>query len=194
MHPKPLWVHSYLPNVGREGDAYLAFIIHNYDSLPHHTLFAQPCHSPDGVEAALKTFVPATTQVLNLGGFEHGTLNGTAAYPMRHLCELYMLSHGNASCPGEEAPFFSYMGSQFVVSRERLRRNPLALYQLLRDRLASPLDDPLHGDIEAVPDAEKRAHFWAQTRGPSGTNYYSYQLERGWAVLFDCMRLTTDAC
>ncbi|BGO95594.1 hypothetical protein NBRC10512_006761 [Rhodotorula toruloides] len=179
-----------LPNYGREGGTYLEHLIARYDPstpsslnpdarpLAHHTLFLQPHMAWDWIAGTrlLYTlnprtgFVSLSKYLTNLCGkdSEQGAVYGGFKKVFEEV-EGHECREGN-----EEDRVLQTWSGQFVVSRERIRRNERGLYERLRDVIEAPDDDPIH-------DA------WSPS-GPSNRSNpaFGHALERAWPLLLHC--------
>lgn len=181
-----------LENLGREGGTYLHHMITHYGDLGDHVLFTQACaHNPDNMQTRLTNEFAITTHSLNLGGAEPGTCDGTVAYPMPRLREIYAMTNHYDFCPDME--FLSYMGGQFIVSKSRIKRHPQKFYEFLDSMLKAPPNHFIHKDIELVRDAGNRDRI-RETEQNDNANYFSFQLERAWSIIWDCMRASNSPC
>ena len=170
-----------LPNVGRESHTYLSHILHHYHALPTHLVFVQAV--PNNFEVYTKRLALFTnrTGLLNLGGEDASTCDGSDAYKMVRLREIYVLTH-RAFCPRE--PFISFMNGQFAVSRHRVLSNPLHVYKYLADMLDAPASHFVHADVEDIwPSLQQSMRDKAAS---NNANYFSFVMERAWTVLFRC--------
>lgn len=176
---------SNMKNVGREGETYVSFIIDNYNTLLlqySHVLFSQACVH-DGFERKLSSFADASTRVLNLGGYEPGTCDGTDAYPMRHLEELYAMVRFQW-CPYKgDARFSSYMNGMFVVSTGTLRNVTQTVWQQIHIALVT---DIFNDDIQFIKEEKNKEKIKQMQDFHLNANYFSFELERAWSFLFQC--------
>jgi hypothetical protein len=135
---KPTFVTHTLPNEGREGATYLHHITSSFHDLADHVLFMQACPNPrfrwipapleaaavgnSDLRSSLALFRAkhASISVMNFGASEAGTCDGTSAYHMPRLRELWGMTHHDAFCPS--GYFMSFMGGQFLVSKLRSKR------------------------------------------------------------------------
>lgn len=188
--PDPISVH-YVKNEGREADSSLRFILSNYHKLPEVVVFTQSCPSAyDEFSSALLRWNDDMS-MLNLGGFELGTCDGTASYPMHRLHDLYVMTHNDSFCP--TVPFYSYMQGQFVVTRERIMRNSYDFYVKLHALLHAHQDSFIHQDVWDIPGKIQREVIMPREMN-NNANYFSYVLERAWVIIFDCMKENTEPC
>jgi len=127
------------------------------------------------------------------------------AYLMPRLREIWAMTHHDSFCPNDV--FQSYMGGQFLVSKHRIYRNPIGLYKLLKSMLLAPASHFIHNDVNAIKDPSLRSSKIATELNNNakcvGTpplvsrslghqpnaarSYFSYQLERSWVIMWDCM-------
>ena len=103
---------------------------------------------------------------------------------MPRLRELWGMTHHDSFCPDGE--FLSWMGGQFLVSKLRILRQPLSLWTLLQAMLNAPADHFIHKDVEAIKDEGLRSVKIRAARN-NDAPYFSFQLERAWVFLFDCI-------
>lgn len=119
-----------------------------------------------------------------LGPVAHGSCDGdTPTHPMTRMRELYAMTHLYSLCP---APFWVYLSGQFIVSRARIHRNPVAFYQFLVEMLNPPGGHFLTADVDLVAGGERQRLLAFQAG--NNANYFSFQLERSWGLIFDCVR------
>ena len=152
--PRPSFITHYVKNEGREADTYLRYILEHYDKLPDVVIFTQACPEPFEDFATQLQHWHDGLSVLNLGGFESGTCDGTGAYPMHRLHELYVLTHNDSFCP--TARFLSFMRGQFAVTRARILRNSRSFYAKIHALLHAPEDSFIHKDVLEVPGEQQR--------------------------------------
>ena len=170
-----------LPNVGRESHTYLSHILHHYHELPSHLIFVQAVPNNYEVYARRLAVLSNHTGLLNLGGEDASTCEGSEAYKMVRLREIYVLTH-RAFCPRE--PFISFMNGQFAVSRHRVLANPLHIYKYLADMLDAPPSHFVHADVEDIwLELQPRMR---DNSASNNANYFSFVMERAWTVLFRC--------
>lgn len=170
-----------LPNIGRESHTYLHHIVQQYHSLPSHLIFVQAVPNLYDVYKKRLALFTNRTGLLNLGGADTSTCEGSDAYKMVRLREIYVLTH-RAFCPRE--PFISFLNGQFAVSRHRVLSNPLHVYKYLTDMMDAPPSHFLHADIEDVwPSLQQSMRDKAAS---NNANYLVFVLERAWTVLFRC--------
>ena len=121
------------------------------------------------------------TGLLNLGGEDASTCEGSEAYKMVRLREIYVLTH-HTFCPRE--PFMSFMNGRFAVPRHRVLANPLRVYKYLVDMFDAPPSHFVHADVKDIwPELQQgmRDH-----SASNNANYFSFVMERAWTVLFRC--------
>jgi hypothetical protein len=187
-----------LPNVGREGHSYLTHIVGRYHALAEMTLFIQAAPAADFV--ARLGLLTNATGVLNMGGMDGCTCEGSAAFPFVRLRELYALTQ-HRFCPYVRgASFKGFMNGMFAVSRARVHGQPHELYRYLLGLLDAPPEHFTHSDAADAftPDHPEKVDEFSKLDGRDGNwnaaNYFSYMLERGWAVIFSCMRQEMSCC
>ena len=123
-----LWT---IPNIGTEGPAYLWYIIQRWDTLPDHVAFIhghEHAHHQQGDRPLLEMIRDAKVQ-------KYGYVPlGNAWNPIWRRGQNKMCLDTYKKI-GLEVPEFyvTCSGAQFVVSRERIRRNPLEYYKGLYD-------------------------------------------------------------
>lgn len=170
-----------LPNVGRESHTYLSHIVRHFHALPSLLIFVQAVPNNYEIYAKRLAVLSNHTGLLNLGGADASTCEGSEAYKMVRLREIYVLTH-RTFCPRE--PFISFMNGQFAVSRHRVLANPLHVYKYLADMLDAPPSHFVHADVEDIwPDLQLRIR---ESSASNNANYFSFVMERAWTVLFRC--------
>jgi hypothetical protein len=189
---RPRWLTSYFENKGREGDTFLTYIIEKYEELPDAVLFSQVCPQPFEQFLGRLAVVPwLGVGAHNLGPFQLGTCDGTEYYPMHRLHDIYAATHNGTFCPNGE--FLSFMTGSFIVSRARIRRNSLDFYKYIRGMLHANSTHFIHQDLNDVKT--KNLHDAVERTELNGNaNYFSYELERAWVIIFDCMWPTPTSC
>ena len=178
---------------GREGDTYLRYIVHNYENLPERLIFTQASpacrnckHQHEAFENRLK-MLSSNVRTMGMGGYEPGTCEGTAFFPMYRLHDIYALVYGTF-CPNEE--YWAFMEGQFYVDKQTILSNPLSLYQYLLKELNAPPMDWISNDINFIQNDEIR-HRIASFKD---INYFSFEIERAWAILWRCMKQDAEPC
>jgi hypothetical protein len=167
-----------IPNVGREGEAYLYHIINNWDTLARQTFFLQAdVHNPREFYPRIRDyFDPVRTGMLSLGwsGNVCNCQECGDKWDMQDPTGLFPTLHNRVDDSTQcENVLLSYKG-QFVVSAKRIRGVDKSVYQ------------DLH---EAFVDSESWAHQEPYLRGrPDSMNapQFGYQMERMWNLLFQC--------
>ena len=172
-----------LENVGREGETYVRFILEDFE--PHnytYVLFTQACaHS--SLEEKLQQFRAGDTRVLNLGGYEPGTCDGTSAFPMRRLREMWALRFLEFCPADKELKMAAYMGGQFLAASSTVAADvPRHLWHSIHRGL---LTYSLSDDIALIADDNNRERL-ATIQSGLNANYFSFELERAWSFLLDC--------
>ena len=139
----------YMPhNLGRECSAHLAFIVDNYDNLPHRTAFLQIgflLHMSFTKFEPNLAFLRSTTLpyvALSKNSFEGdfpAPCESQRNLPAFRACADTYWSHLSRGGPetGQPPPTFFrfYANNLFAVTAERIRARPLRLYQSVLDRL-----------------------------------------------------------
>ena len=141
-----------------------------------------------------------------MGGMDATTCEGSSAFPFARLRELHALTQ-HTFCPYTRgASFQGFMNGMFAVSRRRVHTQPLALYRYLLSLMDAPPEHFTHGDHEDTygpqgKNEPNKVHEFAKLDGQAdglrnwnAANYFSYMMERGWAVLFSCMRAEMRCC
>ena len=132
--PSPFVPQHVISNQGREASAYIKYIVENYDSLPEavafihgHETSAHQKHERPGANVAKYGFVPVNN--MHFGGEFADNKDGTIHLHSfwERLC-LGTVFKGQAQ-PEHRGPMVYELGAQFVVSRERILRNPKMLYE-----------------------------------------------------------------
>jgi len=170
-----------LPNVGREGETYVRFILEDFAAYNYtYVLFTQACTHASFAEK-LQQFRAGDTRVLNLGGYETGTCDGTAAYPMRRLREMWAIRFAEF-CPAEGA-MGAYMGGQFLAASSTVAEDvPAHLWRSIHRGL---LTYNVSDDLALIEDDKNRERLTSVQSGLNA-NYFSFELERAWSFLLDC--------
>lgn len=127
-----------LPNIGRESDSYLRFIIANYDALPDYLLLVQgrPFDHMKGVDAdnfqqkidALISSRPTEIQPL----FAEWYIEAHNHFPAIRSREHYEYLFGKPA--PTESVFCA--GCQYIVPRESILSKPPEFYEQLHARIA----------------------------------------------------------
>ena len=146
----PLHVQQ-LPNVGRETETFLRYIVHRYTILPTHVLFVQD--EPHDVDYLLSgvqgTFRP-DTEYLALNWFTGRVTDGDDHHKIEHHIVPYLWTVSTQTLFPQDG-FLAAYNSQFLVSKNRiLHRPPLSAYKFLLNVLHQPDDDP----VLQLPTAE----------------------------------------
>lgn len=172
-----------VPNLGREGETYLKHIVNHYSELAPQTLFLQPHIAWDWVALPrLRQIHPRDGFVslgpyLNATGTPEGGFLDTNGQTFGRIPQIY------ASFTGELCPssgFAITYAGQFLVSRQRIHRNPRWRYQSLLEYF----DAPIEGD--------PKSWIWGPGEGwwnsePSNPTL-GHALERSWPSIFSCNR------
>jgi len=135
--PGPLVPQHVIPNQGKEASAYLKYIVENYDSLPdrvafihgHETSVHQKHTRPllDVIQAANPAYGFVPLNNMHFGGeFED---NRGAQIRLFTFWDRLCLGTTVDAVPERAGPMVYDLGAQFVVSRERILRNPKLLYE-----------------------------------------------------------------
>jgi Protein of unknown function (DUF3431) len=188
-----------LDNVGREGDTYARHIVAQFGQLADHVIFSQACPTirwgaGDGltqeeralraIDAEIRSLFHRSSGFINLGHAVPGSCEGDPpTHPMPRVRELHAMTHLYNLCPPS---FWVPLAGQFLVSRSRVHRNPVAFYRFLVDMLNPPTNHFSMLDVELVAEGE-RERLGALQVG-NNANYFLFQLERSWGIIFDCIR------
>jgi len=179
-----------LPNVGREGDTYLAHIVEHHDELARHTLFAQ-AHM-ELLERATKRLQNHFTDrlaAMSLGPYDTCSCDACFVYPtnpdpvhgFKRVPQLYSIFN-ECLCP-PEGLLLTFKG-QFVVSRQRITRNSREKFIWLRSILTNMThfvhDDPVEGNNMSGPGFDNKIE----------SPLFGHTLERSWMFIFGCNDLT----
>jgi hypothetical protein len=121
-----------IPNVGREAETYLRYIIENYDCLPEYVAFLQG-HPFDHLKYTKADFLEILKQY-NTGGFTEKFL------PFNNILheEFSKWTRTGESflalfdIPLPETVDFP-PGAQFIISKDCIRSRPLEFYKIIRD-------------------------------------------------------------
>lgn len=177
----------YVQNEGREGDAYLRFIIEHYYSLPDYTLFTQavPNDFKNSFKNGLKRF-SRDASLVNLGTNENCTCDGCfqTKGSMIRLREIYAAATG-VMCMGE---FRTFLNGQFIASRDAILSQPLAFYQQMLDMLHAPPGHWIHDDTAYITMPKEVEDGEENNNNP----LFGHVLERLWAPILGCTEPSAD--
>jgi hypothetical protein len=172
-----------LPNVGRESDTYLTHIIDNFDDLADHTLFGQATfHDPDVAFSRLRTHFNSTVGALGLGPLStcgcHPCTHhwGSPKEGWRRIPQIYSIFNEDF-CP-PEGLLLTFRG-QFIVSRNRIRRNPRRKFNWMKQVLNN-MTHFVHEDYKDSND------FWFDSAKAADNPYFGHTVERSWLLMFGC--------
>ena len=173
-------------NIGREGDAYLRYILAHYDALPPYVLFTQA--KPNLME---EDYLPrlarfnASIAMLPLSYVAPCSCDGCfhASGAMVRIREVYVRATG-AFCPGQ---FYMVGNGQFVVHRSAIKRQPLSLYSDLLTLLHANASHWVAADASLL-------RFGKGVRLSEDNPLFVHVLERSWAVIFGCFTPQQGAC
>ena len=162
----PLHVQQ-LPNVGRETETFLRYIVHRYTSLPTHVLFVQDeAHEADELLSLVQNTFKPETEYLALNTFRgRMTADGDAYHPFEHHIVPYLWAVSTQT-PFPHDGYLAAYHSQFLASKNRILHRPLSAYKFLLNALHQPDTDPML----QLPSAQMAG----------------YVIERLWNALFDC--------
>jgi hypothetical protein len=126
-----------IPNIGREAETYLRYIIEHYDTLPEYVMFLQG-HPFDH---------------LNIGTIQYLNKAINTAYPPNCVVPLGIMRHFWTDRPvnasksfralfdAEPPPaFFHVTGAQYIVSRSCILNHPKKFYETVRQVLVDTYD------------------------------------------------------
>eukprot|EP00891_Asterochloris_glomerata_P007636 jgi/Astpho2/7636/Aster-x0778 len=162
----PLHVQQ-LPNVGRETETFLRYIVHRYTSLPTHVLFVQDeAHNVDHLLSSVQETFRPDTEYLTLNSWKgRVTTDGDAYHTFEHHIVPYLWAVSTQTLFPHDGYLAAY-NSQFLVSKNRILHRPLSAYKFLLNVLHQPDADP----VLQLPSA----------------HLAGYVIERLWNALFDC--------
>ena len=172
----------HLPNVGREAQTYLQYILDRWDNLPCQVLFTQAeMHFLDDALARLKFFHSNDTGMMSLAesgwtcSCEH--CNDEQWTEGNHtIARTYMAVNDGERC---DRVLESYRG-QFIVSGRRIRGISKSIYEQLNNEL---VDEQSWAHRE--PFTKVRAS-WSRSEDSMSAPLFGYTLEKFWNVLFQC--------
>ena len=174
-------------NIGREGDAYLRYIVAHYTALPPYILFTQA--KPNLME---EDFLPrlagfnASIRMLALSYVSPCSCDGCfhASGVMVRIREVYVRATGSF-CPGQ---FYMVGNGQFLVHRSAITSQPLSLYSDLLTLLHANATHWVAADASLL-------RFGKGVRLSEDNPLFVHVLERTWAVIFGChTTLQLGAC
>lgn len=172
-----------VPNWGREGETYLKHIVNHYSTLAPQTLFLQPHIAWDWVALPrLRSIHPRDGFVslgpyLNATCFPDGNEVDTNGMRFGRLPQIYASFTGDL-CPA--TGFAITYAGQFLVSRQRIHRNPRWRYQSLLEYFDAPTEGSPKSWIWGPGEG-----WWDST--PSNPTF-GHALERSWPSIFSCSR------
>jgi len=138
--PGPIVPRHVIPNQGKEASAYLKYIVENYDSLPdrvafihgHETSVHQKHTRPllEVIQASNPKYGFVPLNNMHFGGeFADNKKAQIRLFTFWDRLCLGTTVPSDHAVPEEAGPMVYDLGAQFVVSRERIRRNPKMLYE-----------------------------------------------------------------
>ena len=161
---------QHLPNVGRETETFLRYIVHRYTSLPTHVLFVQdePHGAGDLLSAVQGTFQPDTEYLalVPLALTARMTADGDRWQTFEPHIVPYIWAVSTQT-PFPSGGYLASYKSQFLVSKNRILHRPLSTYKFLLNVHHQPdiIDaDPMLPSVQLAP----------------------YVIERLWTAVFDC--------
>jgi len=118
-----------VPNVGREAETYLRFILENYDSLPDHVMFLQgkPFDhlAVETIEFLNESLDQRNSEVRFLGGVY---TEGVNAHGLRTTASF------RALFSSEPPNTFAFsLGAQYVVPKQNILCRPKSFYATIRE-------------------------------------------------------------
>lgn len=149
-----------IPNVGREAETYLRYIIENYDSLPDHVSFLQG--------KPFDHLARGTIQFLNQSIGQRGSdiqFLGITYRETPDACGLRTTASFKALFTSEPpATFIFSPGGQYVVPRENILCRPKSFYETIRKVLVDFDKDRLNGSLVCAWTLER---MWPYIFDPS---------------------------
>jgi hypothetical protein len=179
------------PNVGREGAAWLAYIVANYNRLPRHVMFLQS--NPEYMDVNRKRLdvLSSKTGFICLGEWRGCRCDGIDCGvhgPFVRIREIFSWAR-NELCFEDVR---TCLRGQFVVSAKRIQQQPISFYQRLLEALTAPKDHPIHKDWDYF-DERTKSDFVGQgyynPSDPSNASIFSHVIERMWATIFGCYKI-----
>jgi hypothetical protein len=165
------WQH----NIGREGAAYMDYIIRDWDNHARHILCIQGnIEYVPRLLSMLKAF-DHSTGFMCLGFWLPANCVGDGQWMKEEelLRELWVMARNDLCFDG----FASCVRGQFLVSSRRLRRHPLKFYRRVYRSLMLPADHIIHkGKLlpgSTIPSTPNNSMFL-------------HALERAWSFIFEC--------
>jgi hypothetical protein len=173
-------------NIGREGDAYLRYILAHYTTLPPYILFTQA--KPN---LMAEDFLPrlagfnGSVRMLPLSYVSPCSCDGCfhASGVMVRIREVYVRATGSF-CPGE---FYMVGNGQFLVHRTAITSQPLSLYSDLMTLLHANATHWVAADASLL-------RFGKGVQLSEDNPLFVHVLERTWGVIFGCHTLQHGAC
>ena len=170
-----------LVNEGREVDAYLAWILDNYYTLPDYVLFTQAVPNDwRGFQRKLRAFRGSDVHDLGwVATYDPCPCTGcffANQSRMARIAPLYEMAVGRA-CPGD---FVAFINGQMVVSKRAIYQQSRRFYQYLYELVHAPPDHWIHDDEALIPPA-----VWNFSRNDP---LIIHVIERSWPFIFGCLR------
>ncbi len=178
----PSWRVTCLPNFGKESYAYLRWLeAHAHGDASPIVWFSQ-AQPDDYMQPRLWPRLPLLTRrtgMLGLALVLDAACDGSSEAALGpYLGALHFAATGRFCA--EQPRWTVFWNGEFIVSAQRLRRQPASLYAALRAALELP-------DGHAVHTADAR---WAEPKsGEPSTRanpLFGYAMERSWNVLWNC--------
>ena len=178
------WIVNSGPNVGREAENYLSFLVDNLHSLNELVFFSQSrpdAYMEDKLWPRLH-LVTNQTGMIGLSIWETQSCDGSIYPGLGPLIQqIYAMATGNF-CHGTWRSFYN---GEFVVSRKRIQKHARHFYETLLEATRLPRsEDWIHKDQQ--PNGG-----WPST--PSNPAL-AYALERTWNVIFRCFTPKEPCC
>lgn len=130
---EPLGLHNEYPlkNVGREGHTFYTYIVDHYDKLDDYTIFLQGNpfdHLPNILEILNNYKYDKPILDFQLLSRYHVKCNitGCKFHPNLPLKNVYEYLYGSKI---DNLPFTFGTGGQFIVSKEKILKNPKSFYE-----------------------------------------------------------------
>ena len=155
-HPNVSWLiydkDKNIPNLGRESDTYLGYIINHYDRLPAYTLFLQGCpfdHCegvfPQNVARKIMEFPYADRfQPFYPLQIWKDSMVIKVSYKGSHMTSFDMSDFFHAWFPNSQVTHVYFPpGAQFMVPKEAVLFRPIEFYRSLRETVQEI--DPIEG-------------------------------------------------
>jgi hypothetical protein len=146
-----------IPNVGREAETYLRYIIENYDSLPDHVVFLQG--------KPFDHLIHGTMEFLNMSISRKVHFLGKTYNEPPDACGLRTTASFKSLFRSESPTTFIFSpGAQYVVPKQNILCRPKSFYETIRKVLVDFDDGMVNGSLVCAWTLER---MWPYIFNPS---------------------------